>query len=414
MNLSSFRHVIVAIVALTLSATAFSQSFENDRIYNAYLKIQDATVAGQFEEALVGINKLAGYKTADIETAAILRARGFILLNLKREEDAINDFQVALDLGVLNNVMQQEMRYLITNLLAAKEEWQPAYEMYKTWLEISTSPKGQSEDLPQPDADGYQLGAAIASNCDDYAFALECTEKAIDLNSKPDRDLYNLLIALNFQAKDLKQAVAALKRALAHFPDDEEFWRNLSGIYQMIKEDKEALAALVIAYEEGLMTSKEEFLLLGRFYLFNKMPFNGAMVLSTGIENGTIPKEPDTLELLSQAWFAAREYDNSLSTLIEIVRETGDEEASLRASQILIDKEEYEQAIELLELCQQNEKIEDPGMLYKLKGYALFGTKDYAEAIQAFDKAAQSDPELTETVTQWVDYLKTEFIAQAE
>lgn len=408
----TFKKIVLAAFAVALTSTvALSQSFENDRIYNAYLKIQEATVAGNFEEALQGINKLANYKTADVETAAILRARGFILLNLQRETEAIDDFQTALRLNVLNQVMQQEMRYVVTNLLASAEKWEEAFGIYQTWLNTATAPGAEEEDLPQPDADAYTLGAAIASNCDDYPFAIDCAEKAIAISSKPDRDLYNLLIALHFQSGDLKEAIFALQRALANFPNDDEFWQNLSGIYQMIKEDKEALAALVISYEEGLMESAEEYLLLGRYFLFNKMPFNGAKVLTSGIEEGLIAENQENLELLSQAWYSAREYDKSLEILKQIVRTTGDEQATLRASQILIDKEEYPEALELLDIGEDRGQFEELGTLYKLKGYALYGLKDYVGAVDALSKAASSDPELSEEIEQWVSYLKTEYLA---
>ncbi|MBC2607811.1 tetratricopeptide repeat protein [Pelagicoccus albus] len=400
--------------ALLGTELAYSQSFENDRIYNAYLKIQEATVAGEFEVALEGINKLANYKTADVETAAILRARGFILLNMDRGNETINDFQTAIDLDVLNVQMEQEMRYVIANLLASAEEWQKSYDVFQTWLNIANSEIAEQEGLPKPDVDAYSLGAAIASNCDDFPFAIDCTEKAIQISPEPKRELYNLLIALHFQNSDLKKAVESLQRALAAFPDDNEFWKTLSSIYQLLQEDKEALAALVIAYDEDMMTKKEEYLLLGRFYMFNKMPFNGAEVISTGLERGVLTESKENLELLSQAWFSAREFENSLEVLKKIVHSTGDEEATLRATQILIDQEKHQQALELLDIGLNNEEVEDLGNLYKLQGYAYYGLKQYAKAVEAFTKAGTADPEDKPDYDQWIDYLKTEFLAQAD
>ncbi len=410
------QKLLVTLLLFATFAAANSlnaQSFDNERIYNAYLKIQEATAEGKYEEALAGINKLAGYRTTPIENAAILRARGYILLNLDREMETVRDFQTALGLNVLNNQMEQEMRYVIANLLASNEQWKDAFDIYKEWIEFAKSETAKQEGLPEPDEDAYSLGAAIASSCGDFDFAIDCTEQALLISKEPQRELYNLLIALHFQAKNFKEAVHSLQRALAHFPNDEEFWKNLSGIYQMIKEDKEALAALVIAYDEGMMEEEEEFLLLGRFYLYNEMPFNGAETISTGMERDIVSKSKDNLELLSQAWFQAREYDKSLETLKELVRKTGDEDATLRASQILIDQEKHKEALEMLEIGLANGKIKDLGTLYKLQGYAYYGLREYAKAVEAFTLAASADPEEKSSYDQWVDYLKSEYLVQA-
>ena len=187
-------------------------------------------------------------------------------------------------------------------------------------------------------------------------------------------------------------------------------WKNLSSLYQLIKEDPSALAALVIAYEEGMLASEEEYLLLGRYFIYRGVPYDGAHVLSKGLMEKVVEANFDNLELLSQAWFAAREFDESLEVLKLIVKEFGDIDACLRACQILLENEEYDEVISLLAKTEPGDSPEDKGMYFKLRGYAEYGKADYLPALESFRLAGKSDPELLEFSEPWCEYIQDEFI----
>lgn len=400
-----------------IAVAGYAQQFTNDRIYKSYLKIQEATTDGKFAEALEGINKLADYKTVPIETAAIQRARGFILLNLDREPEAAEAFKIALAQGELNNFMTQEMKYIIANLHAGESQWEEAFNVYKEWLDNALAYQAQYEqtqnedyNVTQPDSDSYRLGAAIAASVNNFPYAIARTEDAIKVIPQPEKELYALLVALHYQSKDLKSAVASIQRGLSIFPDHQEFWKNLSSLYQLIKEDPSALAALVIAYEEGMLQSEEEYLLLGRYFIYRGVPFDGARVISRGLNEKVVEPTFVNLELLSQAWFAAREFDESLEILKLIVSQYGDIEACLRACQILLEDEEYDKVLSLLTKAEPGNRPADQGMYFKLKGYAEYGKGDYTYALESFRLAGKSDPELAESSQSWCEYIEDEFI----
>ena len=410
--------VFTFFLFLMLGASlTYAQQFSNDRIYKTYLKIQEATEEGKFTEALEGINKLANYKTTPVETAAIQRARGFILLNLDREGEALKSFEKALAQNALNTRMDLELKYIAANLHAGEAVWQEAFKYYDTWLTESLAmvekyrvSKNEEYNVPEPDVDAFRLGAAIAASMDNFSYAIDRAEDAIRVSKNPEKELFSLLVALHYQSQDMKKAISAIQRGLARFPDHDAFWKNLSSLYQLIKEDPSALAALVIAYEQDMLENQEEYMLLGRYFIYRGVPFDGASVVESGLECGVVEPTQSNLELLAQAWYAAREFDKSLAVLSTIVSRFGTIDSCLRAAQIMLEDEEYEAVLALLAKVDPGELPRNRGMYFKLKGYAEYGKSDYVNAITSFEAAAESDPELAESVQTWCAYIQDEFI----
>jgi len=63
-----------------------------------------------------------------------------------------------------------------------------------------------------------------------------------------------------------------MKKMLKLFFDKDEYWTQLTGIYLSIKQEKNVLTLMELAYTKELLTSHDELLSFTRTYLYLDMP----------------------------------------------------------------------------------------------------------------------------------------------
>jgi Flp pilus assembly protein TadD len=135
-------------------------------------------------------------------------------------------------------------------------------------------------------------------------------------------------------------------------------------------------------------------------------------VLEQGREDGAIAADVESQELLANSWIAAREYDQSLIPLRKAAEGSEDGKLYVRLGQVHMQREEWSEAVELLERAVEKGGLEDPGNAQLLMGICYYNDERVAPARSSFLRARKYDATRT-AADRGITHMDTESKAQA-
>jgi tetratricopeptide (TPR) repeat protein len=288
------------------------------------------------------------------------------------------------------------VRFNIAQLYLSRQQWQEAIDWLNRWLLY----------IDELNPLGFYLMGIAYYQLEDFDAAIVQTKRAVELRSDPRESWLRLLAALYAQKQDYKNAAPVLEELVLRFPK-KPYWLQLSLIYGAHENYRRSLSVQQVAYAQGLLTEDKELQRLARSYLYHELPYPGALVLEQAIEDGTIPRDSEALELLANSWIAAREYERSLGPLREAAALSEDGNLYVRLGQVHMQREAWGEASALLEKAVEKGGLKDPGNAELLLGIAYYNGAQVARARSSFLRARQHDSTRS-AANRWITHLDTE------
>ena len=146
-----------------------------------------------------------------------------------------------------------------------------------------------------------------------------------------------------------------------------------------------------LAYSAGLVTEDAEIRRLADLLLFNDVPYRGATVLETAIENKTVKVDDKLYEKLANCWIAAAEYDRAIPPLQRAAELSGTGDLFVRLGEVQVQREDWEGAIAALQRGLEKGQLRDTGSAQMMMGLALFNQKNFREAREWFNRSRTSE-----------------------
>ena len=174
---------------------------------------------------------------------------------------------------------------------------------------------------------------------------------------------------------------------VSRWPDKVKYWDLLSGAYQEKGEDKNALAAMMLAYQKGLVTEEKKLLNLVRFNLFLDIPYDGGKLLEKELAAGRVEPTQKNLELLLQAWTTAKEFDRAIAVIDRIAPITDSGDYIMQKAQLYNEKAEWDSVVAAAAAAVDKGNLKRPGEAYLLRGLALAELGRYDDAIDVLKEA---------------------------
>lgn len=364
-------------------------------IYSALSDIHKDMESGKNVEALKKLNKLIlSDKIKDYDAAVVYQTMGFAENSLNNFENAAKYFVRALSFDALPESVTHELQYSTAQLLIHIEKPKEGLVYLSKWF----------ADEPNPKAEAHILAATAYYYTENYKQLIVHVEKALLLNNKPPLNWYELLLAGYYEIKDYKNAATILENIIAKYPEKTNYWLQLAGIYQQLNEDKKALALYELAYTKELL-SKDEIIQLIKSYRYLEMPYKAATLLEKEMAIGDIEPNKEMLTLLVDSWILAQENEKAKSVFKEIIKKFDDNTARLRLGQLYLDSEEWEKAIEVLNVKLQTNDKTLTSKVNLLLGIAQYHSDNLTDATRAFTNSL-SDSSTEEQAKWWLEYLK--------
>ncbi len=174
-------------------------------------------------------------------------------------------------------------------------------------------------------------------------------------------------------------------------PDKKTYWMQLSSVYGLMEDYPKALAVMQLANSAGLVTEDGEIRRLADLLLFNDVPYRGATVLETAIENKTVKVDDKLYEKLANCWIAAAEYDRAIPPLQRAAELSGTGDLFVRLGEVQVQREDWEGAIAALQRGLDKGQLRDTGNAQMMMGLALFNQKNFRAAREWFNRSRTSE-----------------------
>ncbi len=391
------KQIILSILIVLFSYTANARDNYSLQTgtYSVLNKVQKDLDDGKNEEALKKLEKIiSSGNIKDYDSAVIYQTIGFIQNNLGDFKAAAENYTKALSYEALPEDITHALYYTITQLLIYTEKYQEGIEYILKWFAKEKEPK----------AEAYILAATAYYYLENYSEVINFASKALPLIRTPPLNWYELLLAGYYETEDLNNAAIILENIIVKYPAKKKYWIQLAGIYQRLEDDKKALAIYELAYAKDFL-KKKQIIQLCKNYLYFEMPYKAAVILEKEMATGRIDNNLEMLNMLVDAWILAQESEKAESVFTEIINSYNDEKSRLRLGQLLIENEEWEEAVGVLNVQLETEDITLLSKINLLLGIALFNSENIAEAKESFTQAL-SDKNTEEQAKWWLDFIK--------
>ncbi len=391
------KHIAVFLFMLYSATGSGAQAADSPRLQaSTYEILSDAQADMEKFNYAVAKQKLTRLLQKDLKTydkAVVLQTMGYCENGLGDFEAAATAFEQALMANILPEQVTHSLQYSAAQLFIHVEQPQKGLRYLKKWF--------ANEKQPKPDA--HIVAASAYYQLEDYEQLIFHVEKALSQNANPPLSWYQLLLAAYFETNKFSRAAELLEKIVVLQPDNKDYWLQLVGVYQELKQEKKALAIYELAYQKGLLTNRE-IEQLARSYLYHEMPFKAAKLMEKELAIGGINENKDNLVLLADSWLLAQENGKAESIFKEVVKKYNDDKTRLRLGQLYVETEQWQNAVDLLNIKQNIKDKKLKAKINLLLGIAQFNLNNVKGATSAFNRALSSKS----TVDQarwWLDYL---------
>jgi len=339
-----------------------------------------------------------------IEVANIYYLQGYVANAEDEPEKAIAYFKRAMKLDVLPYGTQYNLEYTIAQLYMMEGDFEKARRMLVSWFRKVLAP-----DSPvTPNGSNYYMLALTYMQIESMS-EQERAERArkpaeIAIRSdEPQESWLRLLAQIYYVLRDYPKLAETLETLITRWPKP-EYYTQLSGAYAESGEELKSLAVLQLAYQQGLLVKPAQLKHLAQSYMFHEIPYQAGLVLQKGIEDGVLPRDKQTYELLGDAWLMAQESDRAFEPLEEAARLDDDGELYMRLAQAYVQAENWAEADRVLGLALEK-GLETPGTAHLLRGLARMYLHRWTAARSSF-AAAERFEDQAHSAEQYKRYLE--------
>lgn len=392
----------ISLLALLLCGCVLSSGAQaqtmSERTYKRLTLIHELIGAEKYAEALEKLQALEpATKHKNYEYALVLQTFAYVYASQDRYTQAIDYFKRCLELNALPEDVQQRTLLNLGQLQVAAERFQDAIVTLTKWI--------ANEKTPAPN--GHALLGTAYAQVKNYPKAIEHMRTAIELATSPTENWYRILLALYFESENQKASAELLEVMVVLWPERKQYWKQLSGIYFNLKQEKRALSVMELAHKRKLLDTSRELINLANMYMFHDIPYKAAEIYDTGLKNKTIEDTGKNWESLANAWLAAKEFDKAYLAMQQAAAKQKEPDLHVRSALIMMEKQDWEKVIESINKAFELGEVEQPGRAYILLGLAHYEKKQVDAALKAFDKA-KTDKEFRKQANQWIAHIASE------
>ncbi len=394
---SSLRSSLTRLVALTVLVCApplANAESVTAKTYNRLTEAQDLMAANDIEDAIVVLKTLLGDVKADtLDEALTLQMLGYAEMSAERFDQAITHLKRSLALDKLPEKVKYNVGYMVAQLHAAQSEFDEALAFAAEWFKTLDDP------LPPQ----MMFMANIYAQTQRYGEAVPYAERALAEADKPREAWHQLLTAAYFELGRYEQAAATLQRMLRLWPDKSGYWEQLASVYLVLEDESRALATLRIAWLTGALDKASSIRSMVQLAVARGVPEHAARLVEAALEENLLAADEDNLDLLANAWVAAREYDEAIAAFVQLAELEASGTPLVRAANLHIEAGRWGRAEQALREALEA-GLDKPGNAWLLLAIACAEQEKFGEGTAALRKAGAFD-ETRQQAARWRSYI---------
>ncbi|MBF0455513.1 MAG: tetratricopeptide repeat protein [Magnetococcales bacterium] len=395
---------VVAILFLLATLTGTTPLLAEQRqalsrtTHEAMVSCHKLLNLGKHTEAIASLTELLD-KRADqpYERAVILQSRAHAYLAQENHTKAIADFKRSLELNMLPDDVQQQLRYNLAQLYMMTQHYEQSVKLLRTWFEFSSK--------PPPEA--YALLGSAYFQLNQYRQAAGRLRIAISQSQTAKENWYQGLLSAHYELKEYDTCETILQTMLHLFPHRGSLWRQLAGLLLMQEKYQQALPVMELAYLSDHLDKEHDLINLAQLYIHQGIPYKAGKLLEKEILRGRVKESGKNHQLLANAWLQAREKDRGVVVLKKVWEKSHEPKDGIRLARFYLETRKWEQAERLL-----SNLLNDGGLVKDTVGQAwlLLGIVHFELGSQEKSHAAftQAEKQITtrKEAGQWLIFLK--------
>ena len=229
-------------------------------------------------------------------------------------------------------------------------------------------------------------------------------KQANNKSDKPQLDWIEYAFSLAMKLEKLDDAEDLGTRLLFLEPNKKKYWNQVSALYFAKEFEVDSLSALELAYENDTLNKESDYLLLAKYYLYQKSPLKSVLVINDGIKKKLIKENEENLKLLSSSYFYARDLENGIKILVKAEKISDDPELSFRLGTYAFDSENYELAFSSFKIAKERGWNDIPGRIELITGISFFEL-DKVEEARSNLLLATNFEDTKDTAEGWLSYI---------
>lgn len=366
----------------------------SEATYNGTKEATELLSQNKFNEAIEKLQKLTD-DGGDFDKAIVWSNLGFAYNSKQDYANATKAFAKALAPNILPLQHQEQLTFNLGQLYIVNEQWDEGIKTLQKYINEACTP---------PPASAHIFLANALSQQKRYKEALPQIDQALAKSKKVEESWLQLKLAIAYEVKDFKSCAETLVALLSMKPQSGDYWRQLSGMFLELKQDKEAVAVLALAERQGFVTKPQEFKNLYSIYMMIDAPYKAGVLMQNAMDQKKLPADEENLDALANAWINAREADKAEGTLKKLaaIAEKGDYYFKLGA--MYGDNERWKESIEMLQKAIQKGGLKRTGEAWMRLAVAHYGLKDVTATQAALQKAITYD-ETRKQAGEWLRHI---------
>ena len=333
------------------------------------------------------------------EAALLYQLYGQFYALQNKYTEALPWFEKSLATEKLPRIGEQELRFQLAQTYFMVGKYQNVVPLLNDYIDIGTKYS-------------YPISARINlllsyshGRMDEYEKAYFHITQANNKADKPQTDWIEYAFSLAMKLNNLDDAESLSTRLLFLKPEKKKYWNQASALYFAKDIEVDSLSALELAYENKVLDKEADYLLLAKYYLYQKSPIKSIAVLEDGIAKGLVKENEDNFKLLSSSYFYSRDLKNGIKVLVKAERISDDPDLSFRLGTYAFDSEDYKLAIKSFNEAKIKGWNDVPGRIELITGISYFELNDFKRANENL-LIASNFSDTQDTAKGWISYIK--------
>ncbi|WP_350606626.1 hypothetical protein [Pseudoalteromonas sp. MER144-MNA-CIBAN-0113] len=374
-----------------------------EKVYSQLARAQKLADDGDSKAGLAALDSIQARSSSmnSYEIAMMHNFYGFIYYNENDLVKAIASFEKVIAEDGIPETLRLSTTFSLAQLAMANSDYKKVIAFLDKWDAINTKPKTDAY---------YLLRAQTYYQLKDYEQGLSYITQAINLSDsegkQPKENWLVLQRAMYYSLNQTDNVVAVLERMVKLY-NKPEYWVQLGGMYGETGKEKQQLAILEAAYQQGFLTSKSDLRQLAQVYLYNQLAYKAASVMSKAIESGVAEKSAKNYAFIAEAMVQAKEDNKSVSYFAKAAELSEHGKYDQRMAEVLVNLEQFEDAADAARLALDKGSLDFESNAYVALGMAQYSMQNFDASILAFEQA-EKHKKSQRLAEQWIKYVKRE------
>jgi tetratricopeptide (TPR) repeat protein len=392
MIVNGLKKVLICILVM-LPCSALAAKHLPVFVYKQLTQVHLLMETESWSEASELLRSLAKKTKSKYALALIAKSQGQIAIHQDDLSSALVQFKKALAPQVLEEPENKQLLHSVAQLHCAVEEWRDCRAKMRKWTLMSPE---------HVKANDYMLITQAFAATDDWLDVIEPANQALKLNFNAPKAWFQMPVAAYVNLDNWPAAINAQERLLGKFSLDSDSWRRLTALHINNEDYQGALDSMRLPFEKGLLDRESDVLQMAQLFFHAGLPYQAAISMQKGLDNGWLPETTKNLEYLAGYWLEAKSFSKAIYVYHQLVDISPKRQWYRQLATLYFQQTDWASALKVL---RQISTQESPDEMNLLLGLTLINIDEFEEATEIL-KELRHHEKLKPQAENWLKYVE--------